>query len=117
MEIEGEGQLLRIFVGQSERWQGKMPLHEAILKKVREAGIAGATVVRALDGFGAHSRTFGGKILSEDRSIVIEIVDRADRIRALLPMIDLMVVKGLVTLERVQILVYRTGEGDEREDA
>ena len=117
MEILGEGQALRIFIGQSERWQGKTPLHEAILKKIREAGLAGATVVRALDGYGAHSRTFGGRVLSEDRSIVIEVVDRADRIQAILPVIDLMVVKGLVTLENVQILVYRTGEVGEREDA
>ena len=117
MQIQGESLLLRIFVGQNERWQGRMPLHEAILKKVREAGLAGATVVRALDGFGAHSRTFGEKALSEDRSIVIEVVDRSERIHAILPVIDLMVVKGLVTLEQVQVLVYRTGESGEREDA
>ncbi len=117
MEIDGEAQRLRIYVGQSERWQGKMPLHEAILKKVREAGLAGATVVRALDGFGAHSRSFGEKVLSEDRSIVIEVVDRADRIQAVLPMIDHMVVKGLVTVEGVQVVVYRGGETGGREDA
>jgi PII-like signaling protein len=117
MQIQGEGQLLRIFIGQSERWQGKTPLHEAILRKVREAGLAGATVVRAIDGFGAHSRLFEGRVLSEDRTIVVEVVDRADRIREILPVIDLMVVKGLVTVENVQIVVYRTGETDEREDA
>ena len=117
MQIQGEGQLLRIFVGQGEQWQGRMPLHEAILRKIREAGLAGATVVRALDGFGAHSRTFGGRVLSEDRSIVIEVVDRADRIQAFLPVVDLMVVKGLVTVENVQVVVYRAGEGDSPEDA
>ena len=117
MQIQGEGQLLRIFVGQSELWQGKTPLHEAILRKIREAGLAGATVVRALDGFGAHSRLFGGRVLSEDRTIVVEVVDRAERIQAILPVIDLMVVKGLVTVEKVQIVVYRTGDTDEREDA
>ncbi len=117
MQIQGEGQALRIFIGQGERWHGKTPLHEAILMKIREAGLAGATVFRAFDGFGAHSRTFGGRVLSEDRSIVIEVVDRAERIQAILPLIDLMVVKGMVTLENVQILVYRTGESVEREDA
>jgi uncharacterized protein len=116
MQIQGEGQLLRIFIGQSERWHGGTPLHEAIVRKIREAGLAGTTVVRALDGFGAHSRTYGGTLLSEDRSIVIEVVDLAERIQTILPMIDLMVVKGLVTLESVQILAYRSGT-TEREDA
>ena len=117
MQIQGEGQLLRIFVGQSEQWQGRMPLHEAILRKVREAGLAGATVVRAHEGFGAHSRIFMGNVFSEDRPIVIEVVDHVERIQAILPVIDHMVVKGLVTLEKVQILVYRSGEVDGREDA
>jgi PII-like signaling protein len=116
MQIQGEGQALRIFIGERERWQNKMPLHEAIVRKVREAGLAGATVIRALDGFGAHSRTFGGRVLSEDRAVVIEVVDLAERIQAILPAIDLMVVKGLVTVERVQIVVYRDGAAD-RHDA
>jgi PII-like signaling protein len=116
MQIQGDGQALRIFIGQSEQWQGRMPLHEAIVRKIREAGLAGATVIRALDGFGAHSRTYGGRVLSEDRSIVIEVVDRAERIQAILPVIDLMVVKGLITLEPVQIVAYRTGATD-HEDA
>ena len=116
MQIQGEGQALRIFIGQSEQWQGRMPLHEAIVRKIREAGLAGATVVRAVEGFGAHSRSYGGRVLSEDRSIVIEVVDQTERIQAILPVIDLMVVKGLITLEPVQIVAYRTGETD-REDA
>jgi len=116
MQIEGDGQALRIFIGQSERWRGGMPLHEAIVRKIREAGLAGATVHRGIDGFGAHSRALGGRVLSEDRPIVIEVIDRAERIQSVLPVIDLMVVKGLITLERVQILAYRTGEVD-REDA
>ena len=116
MQIEGDGQVLRIFIGQSERWQGGMPLHEAIVRKIRDAGLAGATVVRGIEGFGAHSRTFGGRILSEDRPIVIEVVDRAERIQAVLPVIDLMVVKGLITLDKTQIVAYRTGDV-EREDA
>jgi uncharacterized protein len=116
MQIQGEGRLLRIFIGERERWQGGMPLHEAIVRKIREAGLAGATVVRGVDGFGAHSRTFGGRVLSEDRPIVIEVVDRVERIQAVLPVIDLMVVKGLITLDTVQILAYRTGTPD-REDA
>lgn len=108
MKIEGDGMLLRIFVGESDRWEGK-PLHEAIVLAARKAGLAGATVLRGMQGFGANSRIHTTKILrlSEDLPIVIEIVDREDKVRSILPRLDQMVTEGLVTLERVQIISYR----------
>ena len=111
MKIEGEGQLLRVFVGESDRWEGK-PLYEAIVRKVREKGLAGATVLRGMEGFGAHSRIHTTKILrlSEDLPIIIEIVDKAERIEQILPELDQMVTEGLITQERVHIIAYRHNE-------
>lgn len=108
MRIEGEGTLLRIFVGESDRWHGK-PLYEAIVELARAEGLAGATVLRGLEGFGAHSRVHTSRILrlSEDLPVVIEIVDRPERIEAILPALDEMVAEGLVTLERVRVISYR----------
>ena len=110
MKLEGEGKLLRIFIGESDRWQGQ-PLFEAIVRKVREAGGAGATVLRGIEGFGAHSRIHTARILrlSEDLPIVVEIVDTAEKIDALLPLLDAMIEDGLVTIETVQVLRYRSG--------
>jgi hypothetical protein len=110
VKLEGEGKLLRIFVGESDRWEGK-PLFEAIVHRVREAGGAGATVLRGIEGFGAHSRIHTARILrlSEDLPIVIEIVDTAERIDALIPALDEMIEDGLVTIETVRILRYRPG--------
>jgi PII-like signaling protein len=111
MKIEGEGRLLRIFVGESDRWESR-PLYEAIVRAAREAGLAGATVLRGLEGFGAHSRIHTAKILrlSEDLPIVIEIVDTPERIDAILPALDRMVGEGLITLENVRVIAYRHGE-------
>ena len=111
MKLEGEGQLLRIFVGEADRWHGRS-LYEAIVLRAREAGLAGATVLRGLMGYGAKSRIHTAKVLrlSEDLPIVIEIADRADRIDAFLPVLDEMVADGLVTLERVQVITYRPGK-------
>jgi hypothetical protein len=111
MKLEGQAQLLRIFIGESDRSAGK-PLYEAIVLAAREAGLAGATVLRGLEGFGARSRIHTARILrlSEDLPIVVEIVDSEERIAAFLPRLDAMVTEGLVTLERVQVLVYRHGE-------
>jgi hypothetical protein len=108
MKIEGEGQLLRVFIGESDRWEGK-PLHEAIVRKARELGLAGATVLRGMEGFGAHSRIHTTKILrlSEDLPLVVEIVDTSERIERFLPELDRMVGEGLITLEKVRILAYR----------
>jgi len=110
MKIEGEAQLLRIFVGESDRWGGRA-LWEAILLAAREEGLAGATVLRGLAGFGGHSRIHTARILrlSEDLPIAIEIVDREERIAAFLPRLDELVDEGLVTLDRVQVLIYRHG--------
>jgi uncharacterized protein len=108
VKIEGEGKLLRIFVGESDTWHGR-PLYQAIVARVREEGLAGATVLRGIEGFGAHSRVHTTRILrlSEDLPVVIEIVDSADKIDALLPALDEMVTEGLVTLERVEVIAYR----------
>jgi PII-like signaling protein len=111
MKIPEEGQLLRIFIGESDRWKGK-PLYEAIILKAREMGIAGATMLRGLMGYGANSRIHTAKILrlSEDLPIVVEIVDGREKISALLPLIEEMVGDGLITLENVRVLQYRSGK-------
>jgi len=108
MKIEGEGELLRIFVGENDRWEGK-PLYEALVRVARERGLAGATVLRGIEGFGAHSRIHTAKILrlSEDLPVVVEIVDKRERIQSLLPVFDKMVTEGLITLEPVHIIAYR----------
>lgn len=108
MKTSATGYLLRIFIGESDRWNGK-PLYEAIVLKARELHVAGATVLRGPMGFGAHSRLHTAKILrlSEDLPVVIEIVDEKEKIDELLIHVDGMVNEGLVTLERVQVIKYR----------
>jgi PII-like signaling protein len=108
MKIEGEGKLLRIFIGESDRWHGK-PLYQAIVERVREAGLAGATVLRGIEGFGADSRLHTARLLrlSEDLPVVIEVVDAAEQIDRILPALDEMVGEGMVTLERVEVIAYR----------
>jgi len=114
MKIPEDGWLLRIFIGESDRWEGK-PLYEAIVLKARELHLAGATVLRGPMGFGAHSRMHTAKILrlSEDLPMVIEIVDGREKLDKLLPHIDEMVEEGLVTLERVRVIKYRANGGGE----
>ena len=109
-----EGHLLRIFVGESDKHDGA-PLYEWIVRKAREHGLAGATVLRGIEGFGAHSRLHTAKILrlSQDLPIVIEIVDTHEKIERFLPVIDAAIPEGLATLERVQIRFYRSGSGPE----
>lgn len=111
MNLPSEAQLLRIFVGESDRL-GHRPLYEAIVEEARRRGMAGATVLRGILGFGAHSRIHTAKILrlSEDLPIVIEIVDKPERIEAFLPELDGMIKEGMVTLERVQVISYRAGD-------
>jgi PII-like signaling protein len=108
MKIPESGWLLRIFIGENDRWHGS-PLYEAIVLKARELHLAGATVIRGHMGFGAHSRLHTTKILrlSEDLPLVIEIVDSREKIDTLLPHIDAMVSDGLVTLEEVRVIKYR----------
>ncbi len=111
MKIPQDGYLLRVFLGESDRWHGR-PLYEAIVMKARELHLAGATVLRGPMGFGARSRLHTAKILrlSEDLPMVIEIVDSKEKIDELLPHIDEMVQEGLVTLERVQVIKYRADD-------
>jgi PII-like signaling protein len=106
--MQGEGKLLRIFIGESDTWHGR-PLYEAIVARVREEGLAGATVLRGIEGFGAHSRIHSSRILrlSEDLPVVVEIVDTAENVDRVLPLLDEMVSEGLVTLERVEVIAYR----------
>jgi uncharacterized protein len=110
MTLPEAGALLRIFVGESDRHDGK-PLYEWLVLKARERGLAGATVLRGIMGFGAHSRLHTAKILrlSEDLPIVVEIVDTAEKIEAFLPEIDSAIVEGLATVERVSVRFYRSG--------
>jgi uncharacterized protein len=108
MKISEEGQLLRIFIGESDKWEGK-PLYEALVLKAREMGLAGATMLRGLMGYGAASRVHTAKILrlSEDLPIIVELVDSQEKIASFLPVIDEMIQEGLVTLESVQVILYR----------
>jgi PII-like signaling protein len=111
MMIPKDGKLLRIFVGESDKYQG-VPLHEWIVRRAQEDGLAGATVLRGLEGFGAHSRLHTAKILrlSGDLPIVIEIVDSEEKIEAFLPAIDSAIGEGLVTIEKVEVRFYRPGQ-------
>jgi len=106
-----KGKLLRIFIGESDRHEG-MPLYEWIVTKARQEGLAGATVLRGLEGFGAHSRIHTAKILrlSEDLPVVIELVDSDEKIEQFLPLIDKAIGEGLATLESVEIRFYRSGK-------
>jgi PII-like signaling protein len=109
MNIPENGYLLRIFVGESDK-HGHIPLYEAIVLKAREAGLAGATVLRGVMGFGRHSVLHTAKVLrlSEDLPIIVEIVDSLEKIEAFLPTLDEMIRDGLVTLERVRVVHYRS---------
>jgi hypothetical protein len=111
MDLPREAMLLRIFIGEKDRWEHKA-LFEAIVLKAREMHLAGATVLRGPMGFGKSSRMHTSKILrlSYDLPIVIEIVDTEDKINAFLPIIDTMIKGGLVTLEKTQVIHYRAGE-------
>jgi uncharacterized protein len=112
MHVPREAVLLRIFVGEDDRIKGR-PLYEAIVLKAREAGLAGATVLRGPMSFGKSSTLHTAKVLrlSEDLPIVIEIVDTQEKIEAFLPVLDPMMGSGLVTLERVQVLQYGDSNG------
>lgn len=115
MQLPHEAMLLRIFIGESDRWQHQ-PLHEAIVLKARELHLAGATVLRGPMGFGKSSRLHTAKILrlSMDLPLVIEIVDAEEKINAFLPVLDEMLKGGLVTLEKVRVIDYRANPELER---
>jgi uncharacterized protein len=108
MHLPQEAMLLRIFIGESDRWKHQ-PLYEAIVLKARELHLAGATVLRGPMGFGKSSRVHTAKILrlSMDLPLVIEIVDAEEKIQAFLPILDEMMKGGLVTLEKVKVIHYR----------
>lgn len=108
MELPKDSILLRIYIGESDRYTG-CPLHQAIVEKARDRGMAGATVIRGIMGFGKSSRIRTARILrlSEDLPIVIEIVDKPERIQAFLPELDGMIGDGLITLEEIQVFAYR----------
>lgn len=114
MKITGEGKLLRIFIGESDK-QGGHALYDAIVRKARELGLAGATVWRGIEGYGAASHIHTTKILrlSEDLPILIEIVDTEEKIRAALPQLDALIEEagsgGLITLENAEIIKYTHG--------
>lgn len=107
-ELAGECLLLRIFIGESDRHEHK-PLYEAIMLKAREQGLAGCTVTRALAGYGAASRIHTAHIerLSMDLPIVVEIIDTGEKVRAFLREVEAMMDGGLVTLEPIEVHVYR----------
>ena len=110
MMLPAEGFLLRIFIGESDRHNGKL-LYEWIVIKAREEGLAGATVMRGMMGFGAHSRmhTFKIERLSQDLPIIIEIVDTREKLEKFLSLIDNEIDEGMATLEKAQIHFYRSG--------
>jgi PII-like signaling protein len=114
MELPRDAVLLRIFIGENER-SARTPLYEAIVIKAREMQLAGATVLRGPLGYGHSSRLHTTKILrlSEDLPLIIEIVDKQDKIDAFLPVLDEMMAtaSGLVTIEKVQVLQYGKGNG------
>jgi uncharacterized protein len=109
--IPTEGQLLRIFIGEDDHWHGR-PLYEAIIEEARGRGLAGATAWKGFIGFGANSRLHTTKILrlSEDLPVIIEVVDSPEKIAAFLPVLDDMVTEGLVTVERAEVILYRSSK-------
>ncbi len=115
MKVPEEAVLLRIFIGESDRYHGK-PLFEQIVMKARELDLAGATVTRGTLGFGAHSRIHSARLLalSEDLPIVVEIVDAAEKIDRLLPFLDEVILEGLVTLEDIRVVKYRHNHSGRR---
>jgi PII-like signaling protein len=112
MHLPHDAMLLRIFIGESDRWK-QQPLYEAIVLRAREQHLAGATVLRGPMGFGKSSRLHTAKILrlSLDLPLVIEIVDSEEKIQGFLPLLDEMMKGGLVTLERVKVIDYRADPG------
>lgn len=108
MKLEGEQKLVRIFIGEQDRWDG-LPLYEAIVNEARALGLAGATVFRGFMGYGCKAHLHTAKLLelSYDAPIVVEIVDGEAKIAKLLPKLQEMVTEGLVTIEKVHVILYR----------
>jgi uncharacterized protein len=110
-KFEGERTLMRIHIGESDKWHGK-PLHEAIVGLLRKEGFSGATVLRGVAGFGGSSIYHTDKLLrlSQDLPIVVEVIETQERIDQILPRLDEMVEGGLVTLEKVRVILYRAAK-------
>lgn len=108
MKIPADGKLLRIFIGEQDKWKGR-PLYEAIVHLAKKEGMAGATAVKGFMGFGCKSHLHTTKLLrlSEDLPIIIEIVDSEEKINGFLPRLDEMVKEGLITLEKARVIMYR----------
>lgn len=108
MTLTDEGYLLRIFIGESDSREG-MPLYEWIVRCAKKQGIAGATVLRGIEGYGGHSQIHTAKILqlSTDLPVVVELIDMLDKIEALMPIIENVIEGGLVTLEKVKIRLFK----------
>ncbi len=106
--LQGERTLMRIFIGESDKYQGQ-PLYEALLRRFREKGLAGATVLRGVAGFGASSKVHTEKVLrlSLDLPLIIEVVETEETIQSILPDLDAMIGGGLITLERARVIMYR----------
>ena len=109
MKLPSEGKLLRVFIGESDKYEGT-PLYEWLVIRAKEEGLAGATVLRGLMGFGANSRVHTSKILrlSQDLPVVVEIVDTPEKIAGFLSVIENVIMEGLVTLEKSEIQIYRS---------
>jgi len=109
--LEGEQTLVRIFLGENDRWHGQ-PLYLALLERLRKEGAAGATILRGIAGFGARSVVHTTHLLelSEDLPLLVEFVDTPEQVQRLLPVLDEMVTEGLVTLEKVRVLKYAPGD-------
>jgi len=110
-KFEGERTLMRIHVGESDKWQGK-PLHEAIVMLLRKEGFSGATVLRGVGGYGGSSIYHTDKLLrlSQDLPIIVEVIETQERIDQILPRMDEMVEGGLITLEKVRVILYRSAK-------
>jgi len=108
MKLPNEGMLLRIFIGETDKYHGK-PLYEQIILKAKALNLAGGTVLRGLMGYGASSRVHSAKLLrlSEDLPVVVEIVDTEENLEKLIPFLDETVSDGLVTMEQVRVIKYR----------
>jgi len=114
MELEGQGKIMRIFIGEEDKYNHQ-PLYHVILKLLKEKGFAGGTVIKGIEGFGANSRIHTSRILSlsDDLPILIEVVDKEERIREIVPQIKEIVSDGLVTIEDCEILLYAHDEKKE----
>jgi uncharacterized protein len=110
-KFEGDRTLMRIHIGESDKWHGR-PLHEAIVGLLRKEGFSGATVLRGVGGYGGSSVYHTDKLLrlSEDLPIIVEIIETQERIDQILPRMDEMVEGGLITLEKVRVILYRAAK-------